>query len=151
MPKERTPEMTSHIMATIKNKDGKAERALRSRLFRAGLRYRVHVSALIGRPDIVFTRRKIAVFVDGDFWHGNAWKTRGLASFEEQFHFRSRPEFWERKIRGNMARDERVTTKLTERGWRVIRIWESDILKDVAACARLVEAAVREWDAGDHR
>lgn len=136
----RAPDVTSRIMAAVKNKDSEAELMLRRALFSLGLRYRVHYGKLIGRPDIVFPGRRVAIFVDGDFWHGNAWRLRGMASFEEQFRFRSRPEWWEAKIRRNMERDREVNESLAALGWRVLRLWESDVLKDVEACAAHVEA-----------
>jgi len=129
-------------MAAVKNKNSKAEMLLRRGLFARGLRYRVHVSGLVGRPDIVFPRAKVALFVDGDFWHGNAWRIRGMASFEDQFKFRSNPEFWAAKIRRNMRRDEEVNARLAAEGWSVVRIWESDILRDVGTCVERVRAAL---------
>lgn len=135
MSERRAPAITSHMMAAVKNKNGKAEMVLRRALFARGLRYRVHYTKLIGKPDIAFTRVKLAVFVDGDFWHGNAWRLRGMSSFEEQFHFKSNPEFWEKKIRGNMEHDNKVTRALEAQGWHVLRLWESDVLRDVSECA----------------
>lgn len=136
----RNPEITSKIMSAVKNKDSEAELMLRRALFARRLRYRLHYKWLIGHPDIVFPSARLVVFVDGDFWHGNAWRLRGMASFEEQFHFRSNPDFWEAKIRRNMERDREVNEGLAEQGWNVVRVWESDILKDLEACVqRIVE------------
>jgi DNA mismatch endonuclease (patch repair protein) len=142
MPEKRAPEVTSRIMSAVKNKDSEAELKLRRALFARGRRYRLHVRELVGRPDLVFTSARLAVFVDGDFWHGNAWRLRGMASFEEQFQFRSRPDWWEAKIRRNMARDGEVEAALAASGWRVLRLWESDVLRDVDACATRVDAAL---------
>lgn len=140
MGSQRPSDITSRIMASVKNKNSEAELKLRHALFARGLRYRVHYPKLIGKPDIVFPRARVVVFVDGDFWHGNAWKLRHMASFEEQFRFRSRPDWWEAKIRRNMDRDTVVNERLTAEGWCVMRIWESDVLRDVEACAtRVVE------------
>lgn len=151
MSDRRAPEITSRIMSAVKNKNSEAELKLRRALFARGRRYRLHAAGLIGRPDIVFARARLAVFVDGDFWHGNAWRLRGMASFEEQFRFRSRPEWWEAKIRRNMERDRQVEAGLTADGWRVLRLWESDVLRDVAACATRVEAALdRGQDVGQN-
>lgn len=140
MSEPRASEVTSRIMRAVKNKDSEAEMRLRRALHRQGLRYRLHYGKLIGKPDIVFPRQRVAVFVDGDFWHGNAWRLRGMASFDEQFRFRSRPEFWRAKITRNMERDNEVNIRLAERGWRVLRLWESDVLKDVDVCAERVRA-----------
>ncbi len=90
--KPRDPQTTSRMMAAVHNKDSKAEIAIRKRLFAFGLRYRKHykVKALPRRTiDIAFPRRKIAVFIDGDMWHGNAWRLRGLNSLEELFPTRT--------------------------------------------------------------
>ncbi len=143
MPEKRPPDVTSHIMSAIKSENGEAEMRLRRALFARGLRYRVHYRRLIGRPDIAFPSARVVVFVDGDFWHGNAWKLRGMSSFDEQFQFASRPEFWREKIIRNMERDREVNERLTSQGWPVIRFWESDVLKDVDACAAIVMEAVK--------
>jgi DNA mismatch endonuclease, patch repair protein len=141
MSEPRAPDVTSRIMSAVKNRDSKAELLLRRALFARGLRYRVHARKLVGNPDIVFPGAHVAVFVDGDYWHGNAWRLRGMASFEEQFHFKSNPDFWRAKIARNMERDTEVNERLVADGWRVVRLWESDVLKDVGACvARVVEA-----------
>jgi DNA mismatch endonuclease (patch repair protein) len=137
----RAPAVTSRIMSAVKNKNSVAELRLRRALFARGLRYRVHYPKLIGTPDIVFTAARLAVFVDGDFWHGNAWRLRGMSTFEEQFRFRSRPEWWENKIRRNMERDAEVNFRLQAEGWRVLRLWESEVLANVQACVeRVLEA-----------
>src|SRR5579859_1797792 len=141
MPDKRPPDITSHIMSAVRNKDSEAEMRLRRALFARGLRYRVHYRRLVGQPDIVFPSARVVVFVDGDFWHGNAWKLRGMTSFEEQFQFASRPDYWRAKITRNMERDREVNDRLVSEGWRVIRIWESDVLKGVDQCvARVMEA-----------
>src|SRR5690348_7047982 len=123
----RSPDVTSRIMAAVRNKDSEAEMRLRRALHERGLRYRLHNRKLIGTPDIVFPRQRVAVFVDGDFWHGNAWRLRGMASFDEQFRFRSNPDFWRKKITRNMERDREVNECLENVGWRVIRLWESEV------------------------
>lgn len=133
----RNPEITHKIMSAIKPKNTKPELLLRKALWRRGLRYRVNYMKLPGRPDIVFTKAKIVVFCDGDFWHGHNWAIRGLISFEDEL--RGYSEFWQNKIRGNIERDRRNNEKLSESGWCIVRIWESDILKDVEICADKVE------------
>ena len=92
----RDPAVTSRMMAAVRNKDSKAELALRRQLHARGLRYRLHARDLPGRPDLVIRKYRLAVFVDGDFWHGNAWKVRGLARFEDQFP--SNRDFWVEKF-----------------------------------------------------
>jgi DNA mismatch endonuclease, patch repair protein len=100
------------------------------------------VGGLPGRPDLVLSRFRLVVFVDGDFWHGNAWRLRGLARFEDQFP--TNTEFWVTKIRGNMRRDQEVNAALRVAGWRVLRVWgESKILANPAAAADEVERVAR--------
>jgi DNA mismatch endonuclease, patch repair protein len=134
----RDPLVTSRIMAAVKGKDTEPERLLRGALFRLGLRYRLHGKGLPGRPDIVFRGARVAVFVDGDFFHGGGWKQRGFASFEEQFSRWRNPSFWMEKIRGNVARDEKATAELRRLGWKVVRIWESDVRKSPERAAARV-------------
>jgi DNA mismatch endonuclease (patch repair protein) len=132
----RTPEITYKIMSAVKSKNTRPEIALRKALWTQGMRYRVNVKTLPGKPDIVFTRAKIAVFCDGDFWHGHNWVIRGLSSFEDELARYS--QFWKDKICGNIERDIKNTSRLEADGWIVIRIWESDIKSDVSKCASAV-------------
>lgn len=125
------------MMAAVKHKDSKAELALRRELHRRGLRYRLQARELIGRPDIVFRRQRLAIFVDGDFWHGNAHNLRGLDSLADLFP--TRTDWWVTKIERNMERDGEVTRKLQQDGWLVVRIWESDVLASPEHAANLVQ------------
>jgi len=127
-------------MARIRNKDSKAELALRRTLHARGMRYRLHAKDLPGRPDIVMRSTKIAIFVDGDFWHGNEHRRRGLSSLAELFP--TNTEWWVEKIERNVARDREVTRTLTQAGWTVIRVWESDIRADVDTAASHILALV---------
>lgn len=145
-PGPRDPAVTSRIMKRIRGKDGKAERKLRAELFARGVRYRKHDARLIGTPDLVMPGPRVVVFVDGDFWHGNGWKLRGLPDLASQFP--TKTEYWVAKITRNMERDRRYTADLTALGWTVLRFWESDILKDVAAVADRVVLALRSKQAG---
>jgi len=137
----RDPTVTSRMMVAVRNKNSKAEMLLRRELHARGLRYRLHVRQIIGQPDIVFAKWRVVVFVDGDFWHGNAWRVRGLRELGELFP--TRREFWVTKIQRTMDRDRNVTTLLESTDWHVLRFWESDILVDVAAIANAVEAVLR--------
>jgi DNA mismatch endonuclease (patch repair protein) len=132
------------MMSRVRNKDSKAELALRRELHAAGLRYRLHAPDVIGRPDLVIRSRRLAVFVDGDLWHGNPAEVRrrGRASLAELFP--SRTEWWVSKIERTMARDVAVTAQLRLDGWTVVRLWEYDVLADPGAAARAVLAAVGE-------
>ena len=92
--KIRTREVTHTIMSAIPSKDTKPERILRHELFSRGYRYRVNYKTVIGRPDIAFTKVKLAVFVDGDFWHGHNWALRGYANHDEEMKHYS--EYWKK-------------------------------------------------------
>ena len=101
---------------------------VRSELHRAGLRFRKHVVSLPGKPDIVFVKARVAVFPDGDFWHGYR--------FPQWEH--PLPKFWRKKIDETRKRDQRNFAKLRRVGWRVIRIWEHSIEKDVDGVVRKI-------------
>jgi len=120
----RDPETTSKIMSSIHSKDTSIEMEIRRRLWARGIRYRVHF-AIDGKPDLALPGLRIAIFCDGDFWHGNNWRIRGLKSIEEELAGYS--EFWRKKIIRNVERDRAVNLILEEKGWLVIRIWESEI------------------------
>ena len=134
---ERTNETTHKIMSAIKQKDTEPEVLLRKALWRAGLRFRKNYRGLPGKPDIVFTKAKIVVFCDGDFWHGHNWAVRGLPSFEEELL--SYSSFWKEKLLHNIARDKQVTEMLTNEGWTVLRFWESDIRSNVNKCVEIIK------------
>lgn len=140
-PRRRDPAVTSRMMATVRNRDSKAEWAVRRRLHAMGLRYRLQYK-IIGKPDIVFPRQRVAVFIDGDFWHGNAWRLRGLRSQAELFP--TRTEWWVAKITRNMERDDEVTHALSEQGWTVLRFWESDVQRDADQVASRIANEVNE-------
>jgi len=116
-------------MASIRGKDGNAECLLRKALYARGVRYRKHYGRLPGTPDIAIPWAKLVIFVDGDFWHGNGWRLRGLPNLAAQFP--TRTEYWVAKITRNMERDKRDTAELERRGWTVLRYWEIAILGDV--------------------
>lgn len=131
MPDHLTPEQRSQAMSRVRLKDGSLERAVCSGLRRRGLRFKRHIKDLPGTPDIVFPSKKVAVFIDGDFWHGYR-----LPRWEHKL-----TPFWLEKIRANRKRDSRNFRKLRYRGWRVIRLWQHQIEKDLEACIdRICEA-----------
>ena len=134
---ERSKDITHKIMSSIPSKGTKPELLLRHELWARGLRYRVNVSTIKGSPDIVFTRAKIAIFCDGDYWHGHNWALRGYTSLDEELSHYS--EYWKKKILANIERDKTVTNTLEEEGWVVLRFWESEIKADVSKCADVIE------------
>ena len=114
-------------MSHIRASNTKPEIMLRKALWHRGIRYRKNYKELIGKPDIVITRCKIAIFVDGDFWHG-----KNMDDIEKQVQ--SNRTYWLPKIRRNRERDAEVNDVLTEQGWIVLRFWESDIKKQLEQC-----------------
>lgn len=119
-----TAEQRSYCMSRVKNKDTDIERLVRSELHKRGFRFRKNVRALPGSPDIVFSKIKLAVFIDGDFWHGYR--------FPDWEHKVS--DFWKKKIRKNRERDQKNFRKLKKMGWHVLRIWQHELKKDQEKC-----------------
>lgn len=133
----RDPKVTHKIMSSIKSKNTGPELLLRKALWQKGFRYRINYKQLSGKPDIVFTKAKIAIFCDGDFWHGHNWALRGIPSLEEELA--SYSDFWKEKILRNIERDKKNNEELKKSGWTVIRFWESDIRKNLEECVSCVE------------
>ena len=121
-------------MTAVKSKGSKAEWALGQAMWARGIRYRKHVRKVFGTPDFALMRLKVAIFCDGDFWHGRGWERRRFKSWEQQFARLKSPDVWRRKIAANMARDRRVNSHLSEEGWLVVRFLESEIQEDVGRC-----------------
>lgn len=136
---ESSSERASETLSQVGSQDTEPELLLRKTLWARGLRYRLHRDDLPGSPDIVFPTEKIAIFCDGDFWHGRNWKER-----KEQLRDGANPDYWIPKIRSNIERDARQTEELEEAGWVVLRIWETDIKDDPEAAADIVEQALEE-------
>lgn len=113
------------------------EKLLRSVLWHRGFRFRKNLSSLPGKPDIVFTRARVAVFCDGDFWHGRSWHRLSM-----DLQKRANSAYWRQKIRENMLRDRRTTRLLKKQDWCVLRLWEGDIRADPQRAARQVEEAL---------
>ena len=128
-----TSEQRHKVMSHVRSSNTKPEIMLRKALWHKGIRYRKNYKELIGKPDIVITRCKIAIFVDGDFWHG-----KNMDAIEKRIQ--SHRTYWLPKIRRNRERDAEVNDALTEQGWIVLRFWESDIKKQLEQCvAQILE------------
>ena len=115
-----TNEQRHHCMSQIRSKNTKPEVLVRKELFRRGYRYRINVSKLPGKPDIVLPKYKTVIFVNGCFWHGH----------EGCKHFvlpKSNVEYWQAKIRSNQRRDKNAIIMLQQAGWNVITIWECNL------------------------
>ena len=122
-------------MSQIRSKDTKPELLLRRALHAEGIRgWRCHARTVPGRPDVAFTRWRVAVFVDGRFWHGHP----------DYFTFGKSGDYWDAKILRTQERDRWADAALATTGWTVIRFWDFEIEKDPSACAAAVGAAVEE-------
>lgn len=128
----------SENMARIRPRDTSPERLLRRLLWREGLRYRLHARTPVGRPDIVFPGSKVAVFIDGCFWHGCP---------DHYVRPRSRELFWAEKLATNVRRDSEQTNKLEALGWRVCRVWEHEVFEHPQRVVRQLRSALlnRRW------
>lgn len=136
---KRTPQQVSEVMRAVAASATEPEKIFQKALRRNGIRsFRVCDVALPGKPDIVIPSRKLAIFIDGDFWHGNQYRVRKHLSLEDQFQGVNNSRYWNRKIGNNIARDLRVTGQLLSEGWNVARFWESDIRNDVNSCVNAV-------------
>lgn len=127
MKLETTPQRSRNMRA-VKSRDTKIELVLRKALWHQGIRYRKNYKICSCKPDIVITKYKIAIFCDGDFWHGK----------EDPNIVQAHKKFWVEKIKGNIERDLANTIELRDNGWSVLRFWESDIEKDLLTCINTV-------------
>ena len=118
-------------MARIRGVDTKPELWVRRALHAQGYRFRLHVRGLPGKPDIVFAKRRTAVFVHGCFWHRHGCK--------KTTHPKSRQDYWESKFATNVARDQRNAEALTADGWRIFVVWECEVERDQTLLDRLSE------------
>ena len=130
-------EKASRIASKIKSTNTKGEVLLRSVVWKLGFRFRKNVKDLPGKPDIVFPRERVAVFCDGDFWHGRNWEEK-----REKMKKGSNAPYWLSKIEANMERDKRHNKQLRELNWSVLRFWESDVLADPTAAAAKIKEVV---------
>lgn len=115
----------SKIMKSIKGSDTGIEVRLRKALWHKGIRYRKNFKVFDCHPDIVITKYKIAVFCDGNFWHGKELQKRPI---------KHNSSYWNEKIRRNVERDLENTIELRDNGWIVLRFWEDDIQNNLPNC-----------------
>ena len=134
-----TPEQRKKNMRSIKGKDTSIEMILRKALWKKGYHYRKNYKNLPGTPDIALTKYKIAIFCDGEFFHGKDWEilTPRLERVKNS-------DFWVTKISKNRERDEEINKKLLFMGWTVIRFWGRDIKKNTDECIKVIEETIFE-------
>ena len=139
-----TPEQRKKNMQNIRNKDTEIEIALRKALWKKGYRYRKNLSTLPGKPDIVITKYKIAIFCDGEFFHGKDWEV-----LKPRLEKSNNSEFWISKISRNRERDDEVNKKLLFYGWTVVRFWGNDIKNNLDECLKVIDEAIFEIQIGE--
>ena len=130
----------SEQMRRVRGKNTSPELLLRKALWKAGLRYRLQLPTPVGRPDIVFPGPRVAIFVDGCFWHGCP---------KHYSRPRSRSSFWSEKLSSNVERDRRQTLELEASGWTVLRLWEHEVFSELAATVERVRRQVRDTGRAD--
>lgn len=139
-----TKEQRKRNMQSIRSKDTKIELILRKALWNSGIRYRKNYSKIPGKPDIVITKYKIAIFCDSEFFHGKDWD-----QLKPRLQKSDNGEFWVNKISKNRERDELVNKELAFMGWTVIRFWGNDIKKKTEECIRVIEEIIFDTKIGE--
>lgn len=133
-----TPSQRKKVMRRIKSSNTRAEVVLRKALWHAGYRYRKNYAKLPGKPDIVLTKQKICIFVDGEYFHGRGWED----DRKDRVAKGTNASYWIKKIQRNIERDDENDADLRGRGWTVLRFWSRDILKDPDTCFRIIEDVI---------
>lgn len=124
-------------MGKIRAKNTKSEVRLATTLWRRGNRYRKHDKSIFGTPDLSFKKYRIAIFVDGEFFHGKNWDI-------QEKRPKSNSEFWKKKIERNMQRDTEVNEYLTKHGWTVLRFWSEDVRKNLFKIVNNIESHISD-------
>ena len=140
-----TPDQRKKNMQHIRSDNTKIETILRKALWDKGHRYRKNYKDLPGKPDIVLTKYKIAIFCDGEFFHGKDWEV-----LKPRLEKGNNSEYWLAKISRNRERDDEINKKLLFMGWTVIRFWGKDIKKNVDECVRVVEETIFDMKVGSN-
>lgn len=134
---KHTKEQRRRNMQAIKSTGSKIETIIAKALWSRGFRYRKNNKKVFGKPDFTFKKYKVAIFVDGEFFHGKDWEIR-------KHDLKSNHEFWFAKIERNMRRDVEVNDKLTSEGWKVLRFWGKDIKKNLEICVGKIEREINK-------
>lgn len=133
---DTTPEIRKR-MSKVKLKNGDVEQLLAKKLWHLGYRYRKNYKKLPGSPDIAILKHNIAVFIDGEFWHGYDWENK-------KKKLNKNKEYWIEKIEENMSRDQRNNEDLKKLGWIPIRFWSKEVLKNPEDCIKKIEKIIQE-------
>ena len=136
-----SPEQRRKAMKNNKSHDTSIEIALRKALWKKNIRYRKNYKVLSCRPDIVVTKYKIAIFCDGNFWHGGP---------NANYNFKRNKKYWEQKILNNKERDLKKTIELRDNDWDVIRFWESEIKENLVGCVDTVMQHIHFFENKKH-
>lgn len=127
-----TTKSRSNQMSKIRSKNTEPELILRKAIWKLGYRYRINYKKLPGKPDLTFTKAKLCVFVDGEFWHGFEWK-------KKKPKIKSNREYWVPKLEANIARDKRNNKELKKMGYTVLRFWEQQVRTALPDCISKIE------------
>lgn len=130
-------------MSAIRSLDNRTERAVRKRLHALGFRYRKYDEQLPGKPDMIFPASRVAVFIDGDYWHARVLVDGGPAVLRRAIGERPTANYWIDKFTRRALRDREVTLELRRMGWAVIRVWESEARKDIEGCVQAIAKRIR--------
>lgn len=140
----KVTEKSHNSMSKIRGKDTSIEVKLRKALWDRGYRYRKNYKDLPGRPDIVLTKYRIAIFCDSEFFHGKDWEI-----LKPRLEKGKNPDYWVKKIERNIQRDEEKDQALNLMGWTVIHFWGKDILKNTEQCIRVIEETIFDLILGE--
>lgn len=135
--------MTTRIMSAVRSTENATERAFRQLLFDLGYRFRKYSSSLPGTPDIAFPSERLAIFVDGDYWHARRLRERGTTALKKWLKTPNQ-SYWLKKFERRVKRDREVNAALRRAGWAVLRFWESDLKKNPAPALRAVSRAIEK-------
>lgn len=128
-------------MSRIRSKNTKAELLLRRAMWAAKIRFRIHADSLPGKPDVLIAKYRLAIFVDGAFWHGFEWEKNSL-------RIKSNIGFWTAKIESNMRRDAQVNSILSERGYTVMRFWDHQVKNELPRCINQIQLYIESCRMG---
>lgn len=135
---DMTPEQRHKNMQRIRSVNTLPEISFRKRLWKEGFRYRKNWKALPGKPDIVLVQERICIFIDGEFFHGKNWSNER----KKKVTAGNNGEYWVSKIEKNIQRDREVNAELNGMGWKVLRFWSRDVLKETDACILTVKETI---------